>query len=640
MSYTTLLIAVTVSLAAILILPSLHRIGPTEVGLITRRFSAKKLKQDNPIAFEDEPGYQAELLMPGLRFKFWIVYGVEKHPWVQIPAGQIGVVIAQIGQALPTGAKSGVYKPEFGQFTDLETFIKNGGEKGVQRPVLGPGTTLPLHPVAFLVISRDRVFGVPVMPELAGTARVALSPESFHLSPGDLEVVRIQRQAEDKSDMIGIVTTLEGNPLDSGDIASRLGQYLDIAALEKNQASDAELIDKILGNKNELHNNYQNFQAFLDAGGRIGLQHDPLLYGAYTVNPFLVRIERVPMLVVEQGQVAVIKAYVGLTPADTSGAAFKFGSLVRPGHRGIWQEPLRTGKYALNTYCYKAELVPTAILTLNWADRVSTAHNLDAKLEQIVAKSTEGFVFRLDLQVQIHVPDTRAPRVISTVGTMSNLVNEVLQAAVGNHFRDTLQSMPAVRFIETRQDVQRQAFENIRKQLETYNVETLGVYVQDVILPVDLVKVLTEREIAKQEIATFEQQKQAQMQRIETEQARGTADMQAELAKSKVGVNIKSNNSTARKAEADGEAYYISETGQAKGAEVKAIGLAKAEAYDAQVKAFGANATAFVNVVDALAKSGVPIVPEILVTGGNAGGIDGVAATLMRYLGERSGKAA
>lgn len=256
------------------------------------------------------------------------------------------------------------------------------------------------------------------------------------------------------------------------------------------------------------------------------------------MNPFLVRIERVPMLVVEQGQVAVIKAYVGLTPSDTSGAAFKFGSLVRPGHRGIWQEPLRTGKYALNTYCYKAELVPTAILTLNWADRVSTAHNLDAKLEQIVAKSTEGFVFRLDLQVQIHVPDTRAPRVISTVGTMSNLVNEVLQAAVGNHFRDTLQSMPAVRFIETRQDVQRQAFENIRRQLETYNVETLGVYVQDVILPVDLVKVLTEREIAKQEIATFEQQKQAQMQRIETEQARGTADMQAELAKSKVGVSI------------------------------------------------------------------------------------------------------
>ena len=39
-------------------------------------------------------------------------------------------------------------------------------------------------------------------------------------------------------------------------------------------------------------------------------------------------------------------------------------------------------------------------------------------LEPIVAKSREGFVFRIDLQVQIHVPDTTAPRVISMVGTM------------------------------------------------------------------------------------------------------------------------------------------------------------------------------------------------------------------------------
>ncbi len=635
----TLLIVGMVSLAAILILPSLHRIGPTEVGLVTRRFSAKQLKEDNPIAFNSEPGYQAELLSPGLRFKFWILYAVERHPWVQIPAGQIGVAIAQVGSPLPNGAKSAIYKTEFGQFTDLSTFIKNGGQKGVQRPVLGPGTTLPLHPVAFLVITRDRVYGVPISPDLAHH-RGTLTPEMFGLDAHDLEVVHIRRRAEDKVDSVGIITTLEGNPLDSGDIATRIGQFDDITQMEAGGATDAQLIDAILGNKNEVHNNYQNFQAFLDAGGRIGLQHDPLLYGAYTLNPFLVRVERVPMLVVEQGQVAVMKAYVGLTPNDTSGESFKFGSLVRPGHRGIWQEPLRTGKYAINPYVYKAELMPTSILTLNWSDRVSTAHNLDAKLEQIVAKSTEGFVFRLDLQVQIHVPDTRAPRVISTVGTMGNLVNEVLQAAVGNHFRDTLQSMPAVNFIETRQDVQRQAFELIRKQLETYNVETLGVYVQDVILPADLVKVLTEREIAKQEIATFEQQKQAQLQRIETEQARGTADMQAELAKSKVGVNIKTNNSTARKAEADGEAFYIGQTGQAKGAEVKAIGLAKAEAYDAQVKAFGANATAFVNVVDALAKSGVPIVPQILVTGGQGGGLEGLAATLMKYLGERGNKAA
>ena len=167
----------------------------------------------------------------------------------------------------------------------------------------------------------------------------------------------------------------------------------------------------------------------------------------------------------------------------------------RPGHRGIWQEPLRTGKYAINPRCYNVEIVPTFILALNWADATSTAHNLDRDLKQIVAKSREGFVFYIDLQVQIHVPDTEAPKVISTVGTMSNLVNEVLQAAVGNHFRDKLQSMPAIDFIEKRQDVQQDAQSHIAKKLQEYRVETRGFYVQDVVFPPQLVEVLTAREV-------------------------------------------------------------------------------------------------------------------------------------------------
>lgn len=620
-------------IASVLVLPSIVRIAPTEVGLVTKRFSRRKLSEDNPIALEGEAGYQADLLMPGLGFRFWLLYAVEKHPWVQIPAGQIGVVIAQAGQPLPMGAKSAVYRSEFGQFEDLRSFVKQGGQKGVQRPVLSPGTTLPIHPVGFLVITRDRVFGVPISPELQKLK--ALSPEHFGLPHGDLEVLRIDRGQGEQRDMIGIVTSLEGDPLPSGDIASRLNAFKDIEAMEGRNVSDSDVIETLLGNKNADHNNYQDFQAFLDHGGRIGLQHDPLLYGAYTLNPFLIKVEKVPMLVVEQGQVAVIKSYVGLTPKDTSGPEFKFGSLVRPGHRGIWQEPLRTGKYPINPYCYKAEIVPTAILTLNWADRVSSAHNLDAKLEQIVAKSSEGFVFKIDLQVQIHVPDTKAPRVISTVASMRNLVDEVLQAAVGNHFRDTLQSMPAVRFIETRQEVQRQALAHIREQLAAYHVETPGVYIQDVVFPADMVEVLTRREIAKQEVATFEQQRMAQEQRIKTEQARGTADMQADLAKSKVGVDIRQNNANARKAEADGESFYIERTGAAKGAEVRAVGLARAEGYEAQVKAFGGTtATMVVNAIEALSKSQVPIMPNILVTSGGST-FEALAAAMLQQVQQR-----
>ncbi|HEU0367570.1 MAG TPA: SPFH domain-containing protein [Candidatus Acidoferrum sp.] len=626
---------------------SLRRIGPTEVGLVTKRFSFKKLAKDNPVAFSGEAGYQADLLMPGLRWKPFFLYAVEKYPWVQVPAGEIGVVIAQVGNPLPIGAKSAVYKKEFANFSDLRSFVQLGGQKGVQRPVLPPGSLVPIHPLGFLVLTRSRVYGVPVSPDVrAKMGRGGeLSPVALGLRPESLELVRIEPQPRGKDgttlDFVGIVTTYEGDPLPSGDIASRLDGYADIAKIEaaENKASDAQIIETLLGSKNQLHNNYQDFQAFLDHGGHIGLQHDPLQYGAYALNPFLVSVELVPMMVVKQGQVAVVKAYVGLATEDTSGAEFKYGSLVRPGHRGVWQEPLRTGKYPLNPRCYESEIVPTAILNLNWADAVSEAHNLDAQLQQIVAKSKEGFVFKIDLQVQIHVSDTKAPRVISMVGTMKNLVNEVLQAAVGNHFRNSLQSMPAISFIETRQQVQIEAFQHICQQLEQYQVETKGVYIQDVVLPEDMVTVLTHREVANQEIETFKKQQAAQQQRIEMEQAKGTADMQADLARSKVGVDIKKNNADARVAEATGEAEYIRQTGTAKGAEVEAIGLARARGYRAQVEALGSNATAIVNVVAALAEGKAKFVPDVLVAGGGNGNgaIEGLAATAMRFFGSGNG---
>jgi regulator of protease activity HflC (stomatin/prohibitin superfamily) len=632
------LFAVVVLLLVMVILRSIHRIGPTEVGLVTRRFGPK-LPDDNPVALHGEAGFQAELLMPGARFKAWPLYGVRKFPWVQVPAGEIGVVIAQVGQGLPIGAKSARYRSEFGNFTDLRAFIEGGGEKGVQRPVLPPGTLVPVHPIAFVVITSREVFGVPVAPDLAAVANEGkLTPYSFGLDPKQLQVVVIAPQGD--RDMVGLVTALEGEPLASGDIASRLGGFADIAEMEADPATtDAEIINVLLGSKNELHNNYQDFQGFLDAGGRIGLQHDPLLYGAYLLNPFLLRVELVPMLVVSQGQVGVVKGFVGLPTLDTSGEEFKFGSIVRPGHRGIWQEPLRTGKYAINPRIYAAELVPTFILTLNWANAQSQAHDLDARLEPIIGKSREGFVFTIDLQVQIHVSDTRAPKVISMVGTMRNLVNEVLQSAVGNHFRNTLQDLEAVRFIETRQEVQQAAFTAITRYLASYEVETRGVYIQDVVFPQEMVDVLTRREIANQQRATYEEQQRAETARIEMEKARGMADMQVELATAQVSVAINENRARAREAEAGGEAAYVRVTGQAEADKVQAIGLAEAKAtealgvaraagFAAQREAIGEVPTALVAMANAVAEGRIDIVPDVLVTGGSS--LDGLAATLVR----------
>ena len=101
-----LIVAALLAGAVVLVLVrSFKTIGPTEVGLVTKRFG-RRLAEDNVIAMNGEAGFQLELLMPGLRFKLWPVFSIAKYPWVQVPAGEIGLVIAQVGAPLPVGAKS------------------------------------------------------------------------------------------------------------------------------------------------------------------------------------------------------------------------------------------------------------------------------------------------------------------------------------------------------------------------------------------------------------------------------------------------------------------------------------------------------------------------------------------------------
>lgn len=620
----------------LVLLGSFTSIGPAEVGLVTKRVG-KKLEGGALIALNGEAGYQADLLMPGLRFKLWPIHKVRRFPWVQVPPNQIGLVIGQVGAALPTGAKSAAYRPEFGNFADVRTFLSYGGQRGVQRPVLPPGTTAPIHPVGFVVLTSDATFG-----EVVSDATLAAIRQ---VDPAVLRVVHITPQGD--RDIVGVVTTLEGPP--SGDIASRIGGFADVTAMEAatDGGSPIQVIQAVLRSKNDLHDNYQDYQAFLANGGCIGLQHDPILYGSYLLNPFLVRVELREMLVVRQGEVAVIKSYVGLPTEDTSGEEFKFGSIVKPGHQGIWSEPLRTGKYTLNPRIYEAEIVPTSILTLNWSHVTSEAHSLDARLAPIDAKSKEAFAFSIDLQVQIHVPDTRAPKVISMVGTMANLVNEVLQSAVGNYFRNKLQTLGATEFIEKRDEVQAAAEQYIQSYLSRYEVETRGVYIQDVVFPPDLVEVLTSREIASQERATFAQQRSAQEARVSLEQQRGVADMQAQLAQANVSVDIERSRAQAASARAEGEAAVITTTGNAEATRTRALGeasaiaeqalgLARAKGFEAQRRAIGAEQTALVAALREVAAGHVKIVPDIQV-GSDSGILGGVGAMLMQALARGDG---
>src|SRR4029079_8344950 len=169
-------------------------------------------------------------------------------------------------------------------------------------------------------------------------------------------------------------------------------------------------------------------------------------------------------------------------------------------------------------------------------------------------------------------------------------------------------------------------------------------YIQDVVFPEDLVKVLTSREIAAQERATFAQQRDAQVARVSLEQQRGVADMQSQLAQANVSVDIERSRAEAARARAEGEAAVITLTGAAEATRTEAIGhatasaeealgVARAKGFDAQRKAIGSEQTALVAALREVGSGHVKIVPDIQV-GGGEGVLGGLGAMLMRNLSQ------
>ena len=250
----------------------------------------------------------------------------------------------------------------------------------------------------------------------------------------------------------------------------------------------------------------------------------------------------------------------------------------------------------------------------------------------------------IDLQVQIHVPDTRAPKVISMVGTMQNLVNEVLQAAVGNHFRNTLQGLEAVRFIETRPEVQASALEAITDVPGGVRRRDARCLHPGRRLPgrarrgADRAR---DREPGEDDVRGGGARRDRAGRAGEGEGYGRHAGPARAVA---VGIDIKNNEAQAREAQARGEAAFVELTGRGRGVEDRRRSVSPKRrpprhsvsraprASRRRPKRSVRCPTALVAVANAVADGDITVVPEVLVTGGG-GALDGLAATLMRTLG-------
>jgi len=557
-----------------------------QVGVVIKRFATRSLQPGQLIALAGEAGYQADTLAPGLHFGFWPwQYRIIKAPVTLVPQGEIALVVAAAGVAIRS-ERILAKVVDCDNFQDARKFLANGGEKGRQLGILTAGT-YRINTALFTVIT-------------------SVDAQEHGMLSGQLLLHRVE------PDQVGIVTTLDGRPIEQGEIAGPV------------------IAD---------HDNFQNAQAFLEGGGRRGLQEQILLSGTWNLNPWFVQVEQVPMVEIPIGHVGVVISFVGKAHEDVSGVEFKHGDLVNTGHKGVWVTPLYPGKHPLNTRVMKVERVPTTNIVLNWAARTES-HNFDAKLSSITVRSRDGFAFNLDVAQIIHVGALDAPKVISRVGSMQNLVDHVLQPIVGNYFRNSAQNYTVLDFLSARSDRQTEAAQHIRAALAAYDVQAIDTLIGDINPPAALMETQTDRKIAEEQRKTYEVQEAAQKQRRQLVRETAVADIQQQVVGAEQGVSIAELHANAQVKQATGEAESTRLRALGEAEAIRATGTAKAEAYRAGVDALGAQGYTVMQLMQIVGERNVRIVPDVSVSGATGGNglVDGLIGLMVRE--QANGKAA
>ena len=559
----------------------------TAIGVVRKRWvllgGNRTLPDGKIIALHGEAGFQADTLAPGLHWGFWPwQYDISIVPFIDIPEGKLGIVDTKDGAPLT--------KRVFGRevdcdaFQNARAFLMHGGQRGPQIAVIPPGTYR----------INTAMFSVKLVPVLE-------IPEG----------------------KLGMVTTQDGAPLKSGEIAGR----------------------EVPG-----HNMYQDGEAFITSGGTKGLQAQVMMAGSYYLNPNFASVELANMTEVAIGHAGVVIAFVGDAGADVTGDTFKHGNLVKSGERGVWVEPLDPGMYPINPKTNHVVSVPTTNVVLNWATGKTEAHKLDAKLSTITVRSSDGFTFNLDVSQIIHIPRSSAPKVIARFGSMDNLVTQVLEPTIGNYFRNAAQKSDAISFLNERTQRQQEAREHIQKALEQYDVQAVDTLIGDIVPPESLMKTLTDRKLAEQERITYETQRGAEATRQALEQSRALANTQAQVVDAERSVQIADYHaqSAVKKAKGEAEAKTTNAaadaevttvTGAAEAGRIKAVGAAEAEVLKRKVESVDPQYYAAMDIFRNLSRSQLKLVPDIAVAGGSGSGgpLDVLLAMALRDASKKDG---
>jgi uncharacterized membrane protein YqiK len=584
----------------------------------------------DPIAFIKQggvKGIQLRTLPPGLWPIHPYLFRVSVAKTTVVPQGKVGIVIAADGGALDPGRLLGKAITGHRNFQDAEHFIAHEGQKGPQVDLLTPG-------VYRILIQSSTIDG--------GNEG---KPGLFSVKLYDATVIN--------ENQIGLVEALDGAPLNPRDYVAE---------------------------SFEGHDNFQDAHEFIGSGGQRGPQKDILLPGTYYINPLLFKVIPETAKEVKPGEVAVVVSNVGKDPSEevrkemaakvrarmereeneqAAESAARLDKIddtrtvdeikadlmagdpadrrldegaheayvVPEGYRGIQEMVVGPGRYYVNTLAVSPIIIPTTNQTVEW-----TAGEVTNTFNPFEVISKDGFTMQLEVRVVFRVKPEDAPFMVAKIGGIDRLIQNVMHPLIDSIFRNQASESSAMAYLQNRHEEQERAEARVRAHLLKYHVDVVNVLICHIHLPEELMKTQTEKILAEQRQNMFNAQREAEEKRIQLEKTKSQADNQKDLMAATVGVEIAGKRAEQRKAEADGEAHYILQTGKAEAEKVRLMGEAQGVAYHEQVNALGAQGVAIVETLKVIGEKGVRITPDVMASGSGSEGGGGIGTLLLLNL--------
>src|SRR6188474_1773020 len=575
----------------------------------------------DPIAFIKQggvKGIQLRTLPPGLWPIHPYLFRVSVAKATLVPQGKVGVVTAADGGPLDPGRLLGKAISDHRNFQDAEQFIASGGQKGPQVDILTPGVYRILTQSASLESTNEG------------------KPGLFNVRLFDATVIN--------ENQIGLVEALDGAPLNPRDYVA----------------------ESFAG-----HDNFQDAHEFIGKGGQRGPQKDILLPGTYYINPLLFKVIPETAKEIRPGEVAVVVSNVGKDPSeevrremaakvrqrmereereqvqqsaarldmmddkrtvdeikadlmtgDPADRRLDEGAheayVVPEGYRGIQEAVVGPGRYYVNTLAITPIIIPTTNQTVEW-----TSGEVINTFNPFEVISKDGFTMQLEVRVVFRVKPEDAPFMVAKIGGIERLIQNVMHPLIDSIFRNQASESSAMAYLQNRHEEQERAEARVRAHLLKYHVDVVNVLICHIHLPEELMKTQTEKILAEQRQNMYNAQREAEEKRIQLERTKSQADNQKDLMAATVGVEIAGKRAEQRKAEGEGEAHYIQQTGRAEAEKVRLMGEAQGVAYREQVNALGAQGVALVEVLKVIGEKGVRITPDIMASGGGGTGGDG-----------------